>query len=170
MATTNLPYDVFRFATVRAPRKPKEELATSRTVAYNSSSALYTSLQAQRAGANPRTTMRTTAQTFKTSNALYVPSIATLNGLFPGFGKVDDYMRTEQKSAVVADLRALVEGPSVLNQTAAAYVSGGGVRLSEVEGLGQSLRSLNTRRTNSLAHRGGAYVEAVGYRGEACHR
>ncbi|MBP9081417.1 MAG: hypothetical protein KBF80_14305 [Flavobacteriales bacterium] len=95
-----------------------------RTVPYNLNSTLYQTLKAQRTGANARATMQATATTYK-STAAYVPTVTDLYAQFPGFQLVDDYLRTKQKEAVLADLKTLVEGPSVLNKTAAAYIGAG---------------------------------------------
>lgn len=126
MATNNLPTNAFKLATVRAPRKPKVEEAGARRITYSLNSAFYTTLKANRAGANPRPTMIASASTFKTTNPLWIASLTALKALFPNFDRIDDYLRTEQKNAVKADLKALVEGPLVLNQTAAAYVGAAG--------------------------------------------
>ncbi|MBX7129673.1 MAG: hypothetical protein IT225_05070 [Flavobacteriales bacterium] len=126
MATTNLPVSVFKLATVRAPRKAIIDEAPARRIVYTLNSAFYTTLKTNRAGANPRPTMIASATTFKTTNALYIADLLALKALFPGFDRIDDYLRTAQRNAVKADLKALVEGATVLNQTAAAYVSAGG--------------------------------------------
>lgn len=126
MATKNLPISAFKLATVRAPRKPLITEAGARRITYSLNSAFYTTLKTNRAGANPRPTMIASATTFKTTDPLYIPNLAALRGLFPNFDRVDDYLRTTQRNAVKADLKALVEGPLVLNQTAAAYVGAGG--------------------------------------------
>jgi hypothetical protein len=121
MSTANLPVDVFRLATVRAPRKPLTTLTAARTIKYAFNSALYQTLKTQRTGADARNAMKATAVTFK-ANVLYIADTASLSTLFPGFELVDDYLRTERKNAVKADLKALVEGVDVLNQTAVLYV------------------------------------------------
>ena len=126
MATTNLPISAFKLAVVRAPRKPVVTEAGARRITYSLNSAFYTTLKTNRAGANPRPTMITSATTFKTSNALYIASLSVLKSLFPNFDRIDDYLRIQQKKAVKADLKPLVEGPLVLNQTATAYVGAGG--------------------------------------------
>ena len=126
MSTSNLPVNVFKMATVRAPRKPLAEDAEARWIPYGLNSAFYNTLKTDRAGANPRSAMFASANTFKSSNALHIASLSVLRGLFPGFERIDDYLRAQQKSAVKADLKALVESPAILNQTAAAYVAGGG--------------------------------------------
>ncbi len=95
-----------------------------RTVPYTLSSTLYQTLKTQRTGANARATMQATATTYK-GTAAYVPTVTDLYAQFPGFQLVDDYLRTKQKEAVLADLKTLVEGPSVLNKTAAAYIGAG---------------------------------------------
>lgn len=124
MDTTNLPVDVFRLATIRAPRKPIISQQAQRTVTYGSNSTLYQTLKAQRIGANPRATMKTTAQGYKT-NADYIATIADLNTLFRGFGRVDDYLRTTRRAAVKADLVTLLESALVLGQLIGNYVGAG---------------------------------------------
>jgi len=58
MATSNLPVSAFKLATVRAPRKPVIDEAPARRIEYTLNSAFYTTLKADRAGANPRPTCR----------------------------------------------------------------------------------------------------------------
>lgn len=118
------PLNLFKFATVRAPRRPLITDTAVRTVPYTLSSTLYQTLKTQRTGANARATMQATATTYK-GTAAYVPTVTDLYAQFPGFQLVDDYMRTKQKEPVLADLKTLVEGPSVLNKTAAAYIGAG---------------------------------------------
>jgi hypothetical protein len=125
METSNMPVDVFRMATVRAPRKPTVADTALRTIPYASESTLHQTLATQRTGANARATMKATATTYKGTGA-YIATVDGLYALFPGFQLVDDYLRTEQKDAVKADLKTLVEGPSVLNKTAAAYIGAAG--------------------------------------------
>lgn len=120
-----LPTDIFKLATVRAPRKPTVASTVLHTVPYTSESTLHQTLAMQRTGANARATMLATATTYKGTGA-YIPTVDGLYALFPGFQLVDDYLRTRQKDAVKADLKTLVEGPSVLNMTATAYVGAGG--------------------------------------------
>lgn len=118
------PQNLFKFATVRAPRKPLVADTTVRNVPYTLNSTLYQTLKTQRTGANARATMQATAITYK-GTAAYVPTVSDLYAQFAGFQLVDDYLRTNQKEAVLADLKALVEGPGVLNKTAGAYIGAG---------------------------------------------
>ncbi len=126
MSTTNLPTNAFKLATVRAPRRPNVNDDPARRIPYTLSSAFYTTLRTNRAGANPRPAMIASATTFRSSDPLHIASLAVLKGLFPGFDRIDDYLRTRQRNAVKADLKSLIEGPLVLNQTASAYVAAGG--------------------------------------------
>ena len=119
------PQNLFKFATVRAPRRPLVVDTAVRTVPYTLNSTLHQTLAAQRTGANARANMLASATTYK-GTAAYIATVDGLYALFPGFQLVDDYLRTEQKDAVLADLKTLVEGPGVLNKTAAAYVGAGG--------------------------------------------
>lgn len=90
---------------------------------YLSDSVFHATLSADRAGADPRTAMIASATTFRTSNALFIPDIAALNALFPGFGRIDDYLRVRQRNSDEAALKSLIEGPLVLDQPAATYVA-----------------------------------------------
>lgn len=121
-----MPTNLFKFATVRAPRKPTVADTALHTVPYTLESTLHQTLATQRTGANARANMLASATTYKGTGD-YIASVDGLYTLFPGFQLVvDDYLRTEQKDAVKADLKSLVEGPSVLNMTASAYVGAGG--------------------------------------------
>lgn len=122
MSTSNLPADIFKLATVRAPRKPLVAEDDARRIPYTLNSAFHSVLRTDRAGAAPRTAMTASAQGFRSSDPLHIPDLAALKMLFPGFERIDDYLRTHLKNAVKADLKALVEGPLVLNKSAAAYV------------------------------------------------
>ena len=121
MSTQNMPVDVFRLATIRAPRKALTTLTAERTIAYLLDSPLYQTLKAQRAGADARVDMKATATTFK-ADPLYLASIAELDLLFPDFNLIDDYLSSKQKGAALADLQALIEG-DVLHLTCSAYVA-----------------------------------------------
>jgi len=95
----------------------------ARRIYYTEASPLYATLVTDRASATPLTDLVATAQTFKTSNSGYIPSLAALKSLFPKYNRIDDYLRTKQKNAVLADLKALIEGPDVLNQLISLYVA-----------------------------------------------
>ncbi len=120
-----MPTNLFEFATVRAPGKPTVADTALHTVPYTLESTLHQTLATQRTGANARANMLASATTYK-GTAAYIATVDDLYALFPGFQLVDDYLRTEQKDAVKADLKSLIEDPSVLNMTAAAYVGAGG--------------------------------------------
>ena len=126
MATANLPLSTFRMAVVRAPRKPLVEEGPARRIEYPHDSALYNALKAARNGPDPRQGMGTAAQAFVDSDPLAIHDLITLKGLFNGFDRVDDLLRTEQKGVALTELKALVEGPDVLDESASDYVNGAG--------------------------------------------
>lgn len=117
---------MFRLATVREPRKPYIDEAAARRTYYLLSSAFHATLKTNRVATNPRGAMIASANTFRTSNVLYIANASTLKGLFPGFGRIDDYLRLRQGNASKTGLKSLIEGPDVLNQSAADYVAGPG--------------------------------------------
>lgn len=123
MSSTNLPVNIFKLATVRAPRKPLHSEDSERRIQYTFNSSFYTQLASDRASADPRNAMTTTSETFQDSDPAYIRSLDELNGLYPGFDKVDDYLRVHRKQATKAALKSLIEGPSVLGETAATYVA-----------------------------------------------
>lgn len=126
MSTANLPVNIFKLAAVRAPRKPLVAEDDARRIPYTMDSAFYSALQADRVGADPRPDMIASAQGFVDSAPLYIPDLAALKALFPGFEHLDDYLRTHLKNAVKADLKDLLEGPLVLDEPAADYVTDAG--------------------------------------------
>lgn len=126
MSTENMPVSSMRMAVVRAARKPIAEQSGERQVKYSDNSTFYNALKTARAGADPRNALNTQATTFKTSNALYIANETVLKGLFPGFALIDDYLRVQLKDSVKADLKTLIEGSDVLNQSANAYIGGAG--------------------------------------------